>query len=252
MEAGMVKAMPDQSSAANEHAILQEITAPLATLPDDPMPQVADVHFPVALRGYDRLAVDAYVKKTSQLVAELQATHSPEAAIRRALERVGEEVSGILKRAHETAEQITAQSRREAEDRLEVARAEAAELIAATQQQVKDLDSDTDRIWAERHRIVGDTRGLAQELLALAESAGERFPAGEAEPLGVDEEPVAVEGARVEDAGVEGDALAVDEEPAAVEPELGESAESEPDEDPGTDVTAVLPRLRSEPDQDNR
>ena len=190
----MVKAMPDQSSAANEHAILQEITAPLATLPDDPMPQVADVHFPVALRGYDRLAVDAYVKKTSQLVAELQATHSPEAAIRRALERVGEEVSGILKRAHETAEQITAQSRREAEDRLEVARAEAAELIAATQQQVKDLDSDTDRIWAERHRIVGDTRGLAQELLALAESAGERFPAGEAEPLAVDEEPVAVEG----------------------------------------------------------
>ena len=51
---------------------------------------------------------------------------------------------------------------------------------------------------------------------------------------------------------MEGDALAVDEEPAAVEPELGESAESEPDEDPGTDVTAVLPRLRSEPDQDNR
>ena len=100
----MVKAMPDQSSAADEHAILQEITAPLATLPDDPMPEVADVHFPVALRGYDRLAVDAYVKKTSQLVAELQATRSPDAAIRRALERVGEEVSGILKRAHETAD----------------------------------------------------------------------------------------------------------------------------------------------------
>ncbi len=118
--------MPDQSSASTEHAILQEITAPLATLPDDPVPLAADPDFPVALRGYDRLAVDAYVKKTSQLVAELQATRSPEAAIRRALERVGEQISGVLKRAHETAEQITAQSRREAEERLEVARREAS------------------------------------------------------------------------------------------------------------------------------
>ena len=102
--------MPDQSSAATEHAILQEITAPLETLPDD---AVAAVHadFPVALRGYDRVAVDAYVKQTSQLVAELQATRSPEAAVRKALERVGEQISGILQRAHDTAEEITAQSR---------------------------------------------------------------------------------------------------------------------------------------------
>ena len=152
--------MPDQSSAATEHAILQEITAPLETLPDDP---VAPVHadFPVALRGYDRLAVDAYVQRTSQLVAELQATRSPEAAVRRALERVGEQISGILQRAHETAEQITAQSRSEAEDRLEQARAEAAEIAAAAAQRVRDLDADTDRIWIERHRIVDDARDLA-------------------------------------------------------------------------------------------
>ena len=90
--------------------------------PTDPVSEAADVHFPVALRGYDRIAVDAYVRQTSQLVAELQATRSPEAAVRRALERVGEQISGILQRAHDTAEQITAQSRSEAEDRLEEAR----------------------------------------------------------------------------------------------------------------------------------
>ena len=103
--------MPDQSSAADEHAILQGITAPLATLPDDPVAIVVDVDFPVVRRGYDRFAVDAYVKRTSQLVAELQATRSPEAAVRRAIERMGEQTSGILQRAHDTAEQITAQSR---------------------------------------------------------------------------------------------------------------------------------------------
>jgi hypothetical protein len=167
--------MPDQSSAATEHAIIQEITAPLRTLPDDPV-AVVNADFAVGLRGYDRLAVDAYVQRTSQLVAELQATRSPEAAVRRALERVGEQISGILQRAHETAEQITAQSRGEAEDRLEQARGEAREIAAAAEQRVRDLDADTDRIWIERHRIVDDARDLASQLLALAETAAERFP----------------------------------------------------------------------------
>jgi cell division septum initiation protein DivIVA len=164
-----------------EHAILQEITAPLQTLPDDP---VAAVHadFPGALRGYDRLAVDAYVQRTSQLVAELQATRSPEAAVRKALERVGEQISGILQRAHTTAEEITSQSRAEAEDRLEHARIEAAEIVASAHQRVKDLDADTDRIWIERHRIVDDARELAQQLTALADGAAERFPEAEPEP----------------------------------------------------------------------
>jgi cell division septum initiation protein DivIVA len=167
--------MPDQSSAATEHAILQEITAPLEHLPDDPV-SVVHADFPVALRGYDRMAVDAYVQRTSQLVAELQATRSPEAAVRRALERVGDQISGILQRAHETAEEITSQSRREAEDRLEQARVEAAEIAARAAQRVRDLDADTDRIWIERHRIVDDARDLASQLLALAETAAERFP----------------------------------------------------------------------------
>jgi ElaB/YqjD/DUF883 family membrane-anchored ribosome-binding protein len=158
---------------------MQEITAPLATLPDDAMPLAADVDFPIVLRGYDRIAVDAYVKKTSQLVAELQATRSPEAAVRRALERVGEEVSGILQRAHDTAEQITTQSRSEAEDRLEAARQEARQILEQAQARLRELDVETDRIWAERHRIVEDTRDLARQLLALAGSAAERFPPAE-------------------------------------------------------------------------
>jgi cell division septum initiation protein DivIVA len=168
--------MPDQSSAATEHAILQEITRPLEALPDDPLAYV-NAEFPSALRGYDRVAVDEYVQQTRRLVAELQATRSPEAAVRRALERVGEQISGILQRAHETAEQITAQSRSESEDRLQQARNEAVEIAGAAQQRVRDLDADTDRIWLERQRIVSDAEDLAGQLLALAKTAAERFPA---------------------------------------------------------------------------
>jgi uncharacterized protein YoxC len=168
--------MPDQHSAADEHALLREITEPLATLPNDPPPIAAQADFPIVLRGYDRIAVDAYVKQTRQLVAELQATRSPEAAVRRALEQVGEQISGILQRAHDTAEQITAQSRREAEDRIEAARREAVALMADSRQRVKDLDVETDRIWAERQRLMDDVRDLSRQLSTLADSAIERFP----------------------------------------------------------------------------
>jgi DivIVA domain-containing protein len=171
--------MSNQTSAPTEHTLIQEIASPLGRLPADPVPLVADVDFPTALRGYDRIAVDAYVRKTSQLVAELQATHSPDAAVRRALERVGEEVSGILQRAHETADEITASSRSQADERLATAGREAAEMTANAEQRLKELDVETDRIWVERRRIVDEARELARQLLALADSAAERFPPAE-------------------------------------------------------------------------
>lgn len=242
--------MPDQSSAATEHSILQEITAPLSTLPDDAVAIAADVDFPVVLRGYDRLAVDAYVKKTSQLVAELQATRSPEAAVRRALERVGEQISGILQRAHDTAEEITTQSRREAEDRLEQARQESAEVTVRSQLRLKELDVETDRIWGERHRIVDDVRELSRQLVELAEAAATRFPpaeelegtarvgegaGGAAGPVGAGESPP-LEGQEALALGDENEATAVlpavgPEKPAALEdPSAAEDpAEDEPE-----------------------
>ena len=187
--------MPDQSSASTEHAIMQEITAPLATrCPTTRVPAVADADFPIALRGYDRLAVDAYVKQTSQLVAELQATRSPEAAIRRALERVGEQISGILQRAHETAEEITAQSRSEAEDRLEAARSEAAQIVAAPSSGSRistptptgsgPSATGSSRTPASSRAAAADARRFGGAVASRAEAAGRcaREPSTEATP----------------------------------------------------------------------
>lgn len=174
---------------------MQQITAPLAELPDDPVGAVANQDFPVVLRGYDRVAVDAFVKHTAQLVAELHATSSPEGAVRRALERVGGEVSSILQRAHDTAEDITAKSRSESEDRLAQARQEAAEIVRDAERRARELDAEVDRIWAERDRIVADVRKLSEELELIAGAAATRFPAAapeETEALGPEPtEPVA-------------------------------------------------------------
>ncbi|HEX3688658.1 MAG TPA: DivIVA domain-containing protein [Solirubrobacteraceae bacterium] len=205
-----------------------------------------DADFATALRGYDRVAVDEYVRQTRRLVAELQATRSPEAAVRRALERVGEQISGILQRAHETAEQITAQSRSEAEDRLEQARLEAAHLTNAAEQQVRDLDADTDRIWVERQRIVADAEDLAGQLMALARSAGERFPA--------DAEAAAAAGTVAfpgPDAEAEGYAEA-DEDDFDAEDQLGADAEGGHDEEEPDDAAAAEDAAAPQAEPDER
>jgi hypothetical protein len=258
-----VSDMPDQSSASTEHALMQEITAPLATIPDDALPAVADVEFPTSLRGYDRLAVDAYVQKTSQLVAELQATRSPDAAIRRAVERVGEEVSGILQRAHETAAAITSQSRSEAEDRLEAARREAGQIVGTAEERVRELDAETDRIWAERHRIVEDTRDLARELLTITDSAAGRFPA-EAVAIGGHGAAGAevlspVEGAEMvppaADVGPEEDAPLEEENVELQEDDIEFEEDVEPEDifpegdDSDVEPTAVLPVVEPHEDE---
>ena len=234
---------------------MQEITAPLATLPDDALSVVADIDFPIVLRGYDRDRVDAYVEKTSQLVAELQTTRSPEAAVRRALERVGEEVSGILQRAHDTGSRITAQSRSEAEDRLEAARQEAAQIMSRAEERVRELDAETDRIWAERQRIVEDTRELARELVTLTDSAADRFPpdagadAGGMPDAGTDAAMPGLEAVPPAGTLPEEDARG---EPAPIEVPVEDAL---PDEvavdsnDPDVEPTAILPVV-DPPDDD--
>src|SRR5205807_3080427 len=79
------------------------------------------IDFPVAMRGYDRRAVDRYVEQVNRLIAELEMSSSPESAVRHALEEVSEETRELLQRAHQTANEITERSRTSADDRLEKA-----------------------------------------------------------------------------------------------------------------------------------
>jgi DivIVA domain-containing protein len=99
---------------------------------------VRDVDFPVAMRGYDRAAVDGYVEQVNRLIAELEISSSPESAVRHALEEVTEETRGILQGAHETAEEITARSRSKADDRLQRGEREADEARKAAAREAQE------------------------------------------------------------------------------------------------------------------
>jgi DivIVA domain-containing protein len=164
---------------------------------DADIASVRDVDFPIALRGYDRDAVDDYVREVNRIIAELQVSRSPRSAIRHALDQVSEETFGILERAHETADEIAARSRVQADDRLQWAEREARDAIAAATERVHALDADAEKVWQERQRLLDDVTRISGELVALVGDAAVRFPAEpEAETTLLPEMPPTIEDVR--------------------------------------------------------
>jgi DivIVA domain-containing protein len=156
-----------------------------------------DVDFPIALRGYDRGAVDRYVAEVNQAIAELEISSSPQSAIRHALEQVSEETSGLLQRAHETADEITTRSRAQADDRLQRAQNEADEVRETANREAADtrakLGQELEQMRAEgqaridaltrseemiaehRRQLIGEVLEISERLGELARDEAQRF-----------------------------------------------------------------------------
>ncbi|MBV8999542.1 MAG: DivIVA domain-containing protein [Solirubrobacterales bacterium] len=132
--------------------------------------------FPTALHGYDRDAVDAHVDGLEAEIEELRAQRLPVPAIEAELERVGEETSAILKVAHEQAADITRRARAQADRCVADAAANAVAMGEDARRKLRQLDSETDAVWAERGRLIEDVRNVATALFSLAEDAADRFP----------------------------------------------------------------------------
>jgi cell division initiation protein len=130
--------------------------------------------FPVAMRGYDRAAVDAFLQEVVQLIHDLESRQSQETVVQRAIAEVGEETAGILQRAHETAEEIAARSRAQAEGRIQRAEREAELLRQEADAYSEKIVYDTRVLWEERQRLIEDIRQLADDVLSTAEEAIDR------------------------------------------------------------------------------
>jgi cell division initiation protein len=136
--------------------------------------EISNRTFPVAMRGYDRAAVDAFLQEVVQIITELEGRQSQESVVQRAIAEVGEETAGILQRAHETAEEIAARSRAQAEGRIQRAEREAELLRQEADAYSEKIVYDTRVLWEERQRLIEDIRQLADDVLNTAEDAAER------------------------------------------------------------------------------
>jgi DivIVA domain-containing protein len=134
--------------------------------------EVRNVSFPVAVRGYERRAVETYVARVNRLIAELEATHSPEAAVRHALERAEEQTRSALQKARKQAQEIAAAARQQADEIIAGAKAEAVDIVvnAGTQADRARLDADgyVAKAKAEAGEQVAKARADAEKILAEA------------------------------------------------------------------------------------
>lgn len=137
--------------------------------------EIGERSFPIVMRGYDRAAVDAFVQEVRDLVADLESRQSQETVVQRALAEVGEETSGILQRAHETADEIAARSRAQAEGRIQRAEREAELVRRQADAYSEKIVVETRLLWEERQRLIEDLRQFADDVLNTADDASERL-----------------------------------------------------------------------------
>jgi DivIVA domain-containing protein len=176
-------------------------------VPDPEIAAVRDVRFSTAIRGYDREEVDRYVSRVNNLIAELQITAAPEAAIKAALEEVSQEHRAVIEEAREVAAETTARSRSRADDRIQEAAAEADKLREAAtaeasqireaaerdakvirdaaEERVRELETQVERMLDRRDRVIEELRDLASSLDGVAKAKG-GDPAPSPEPQDAD------------------------------------------------------------------
>src|SRR6266567_2950783 len=128
--------------------------------------EILNVSFPGAVRGYDRHAVDAHIKRVNRLIAEIKVSSSPRMAVRHALEQTEQQVSGLLERARETADEITTSAHREAETEADAIRAKAAELLV-------NANAEADATKTDAEKLLADTKAEAVTVLANAKAEAE-------------------------------------------------------------------------------
>jgi len=138
---------------------------------------VRDAEFPVVMRGYDRVAVDAFLAELADRIDALESRQTRDAVVRRALEDVGEQTAAILMQAHESSDDITARSRSQAEDRLERVREEAAAITREAEDHAAQVERETLALREDRENLIEDLRRLATEALTITEEAAERLEA---------------------------------------------------------------------------
>jgi vacuolar-type H+-ATPase subunit H len=135
--------------------------------------EIRTAAFPAVGRGYQRRAVDAYVMRVNRLIAELEATRSPEIVLERAYEQAEKQRKRILSDAREAAAEIVATAEKEADEIASAARAKAVDLVVTAGDEAERASAEADdygtKAREEAERILADAITEAAKRLARAE-----------------------------------------------------------------------------------
>jgi DivIVA domain-containing protein len=159
----------------------------VAPRPSQVPQDIRDVSFHPSVRGYARREVDSYVELVNRVIAELEINRSPESAVRHALDRVGEQTSGILQRARATADEIIHTARSEAEESTARARAEAGDIVDQAREEagriVGEAEATVARGRSDASEIVAEAKKEAEQIVARADAQAAEVRAREEQRL---------------------------------------------------------------------
>ncbi|HUB04407.1 MAG TPA: hypothetical protein VMA76_05030 [Solirubrobacteraceae bacterium] len=128
-------------------------------------------------------------------VAETRETADREVAEMRAT--ADREVAELREKAARETQQMRATTERETDEMLAVARRDADEMRDSAETRARELARSAETIWRERRRLIDDMRAVGDQLVAIGDTEGKRFPRFGEEGSDVAEllrEPVATAG----------------------------------------------------------
>ena len=141
----------------------------------------APPRFPLAPRGYDRVAVDEFIAElelelaeADRELAEVRAGVDSADEVQAELKRIGEQTSAILIAAYEQRDEILRAAREEAESSVAEAVAKADALVADGEARRRELEAQNGAAYQERDRLLEEIRTVSAGLAALADSVEKR------------------------------------------------------------------------------
>jgi vacuolar-type H+-ATPase subunit H len=101
------------------------------------------------------------------VIAELEISRSPRAAVRHALDRVGKQTVAVLQEARESADKLLEAARDEADAEKDRAKAEAAKLVV-------NASDEADRTKGEADQVLAEAKAQASGIVAEAQADAEK------------------------------------------------------------------------------
>ncbi len=154
------------------HQTADEITARSRSKADDRLQQAEreseELHESALRRAAE--ARDAAKAEADQLretadreVSELRAT-------------ADREIAALREKVARETQQLRTTTEREADETLAAARRDADEMRDSAETRARELARSAETIWRERRRLIDDMRAVGDQLVAIGDAEGKRFP----------------------------------------------------------------------------
>ena len=155
------------------HQTAEEITARSRTKADDRLEQAER-------EAQEILEAAQHEAREARTAAQREAQETRDAAQREAQElreTTMRELTEIRETTARETQQLRAAAERESDQLLASARREADETVERADTRVRELARNAEAIWRERRRLIDDVRTAGEQLVAIGEVEGKRFPA---------------------------------------------------------------------------